>query len=118
MITEHVTKSMAIRIVYLDDFALFPILCKMPDLAVQRLSGRISRVSIHRALILRGLSSIKKNYTFSERTQGFWQNSKVIPLPSWLDQEIYKIADGCNIAMSEIAQSSLEIGLAELLSSQ
>jgi len=42
----------------------------------------------------------------------------VIPVPSWLDQLIYEIADREGRSMSEIAQTALEIGRAQVLSSR
>ena len=119
LITENVSRCQGIRIVYLPDSDMFTLLRNMPDLAVQRLSSsQISRVSVQRALILRGLLVMEDGFTFPERDEGAWRSSCVIPVPSWLDQLIYEIADREARSMSEIAQTALELGRAQVLSSR
>ena len=115
-ITKHVTRCQ-VRVVYLPDSDMFPLLRRMPDLACQRVTGSISRVSVARALILRGLGAIDQGAAMPERLQGAWKHTAPLPIPSWVDQWIYELADREGLSMSEIAQAALELGRAQVLSS-
>ena len=115
-ITKHVSRCQ-VRVVKIPDSELFWLLCRMPDLACQRVSGSISRVSIARALILRGLHKIDQGAAMPERDGGAWKHTAPLPIPSWIDQWIYELADREGVSMSEIAQAALELGRAQVLSS-
>ena len=116
LITLDVSKCQ-VRVVYLPDSDMFPLLRRMPDLACQRVSGSISRVSIARALILRGLGAIDQGAERPKRAAGAWEHTTPLPIPSWVDQWIYELADREGVSMSEIAQAALELGRTQVLSS-
>ena len=115
-ITREVSRCL-VRVVYPPDSDMFPLLRRMPDLACQRVTGSISRVSVARALILRGLGAIDQGAERPKRQAGTWKHTAPLPIPSWVDQWIYDLADREGVAMSEIAQAALEIGRAQVLSS-
>ena len=52
-----------------------------------------------------------------ERDAGAWKHTAPLPIPSWVDQWIYELADREGLSMSEIAQAALELGRAQVLSS-
>lgn len=118
MISDRITEDTercTVRVSLLDVETIRKLRHKMPDLAGQ--SGKISPNLYTRALIVRGLSRLESKNKISWTIPNY-RTSNNLTIPVWVDAWIYELADREGRSMSEIAQTALELGRAQVLSSR
>lgn len=117
MISDRITDDTArcaVRVQILNVEEIRDIRSKMPDLASQ---GKLYPNAYARALIVRGLTLLESSPTKISWTIPNYKASNALTIPVWVDAWIYELADREGRSMGEIAQTALELGRAQVLSS-
>lgn len=118
MISDRITEATercTVRVSLIDVETIRKLRHKMPDLAGQ--SGKISANLYTRALIVRGLTLLESKNNISWTIPDY-RTSNNLTIPVWVDAWIYELADREGRSMGEIAQTALELGRAQVLSSR
>ena len=117
MISDRITEDTArcaVRVQILNAEEIRDIRSKMPDLASQ---GKLYPNAYARALIVRGLSLLESKNEISWIIPDY-KTSNSLKIPAWVDAWIYELAHREGRSMGEIAQTALELGRAQVLSSR